>query len=76
LSNRILPWTLKVTYATLPAMIAALVFDSPMDIGIVVLILLFLLITVPILIYRHGKKVGDSLGYIRGFKEGQESLKK
>jgi hypothetical protein len=27
-------------------------------------------------IYRHGKKVGDSQGYMRGYKEGQESAKK
>ena len=23
--------------------------------------------------YRHGKKVGDQAGYIRGYKEGQQS---
>jgi hypothetical protein len=26
---------------------------------------------VPWLAYRHGKKVGDQQGYIRGYKEGQ-----
>ena len=26
-------------------------------------------------VYRHGKKVGDQEGYIRGYKEGQESRK-
>jgi hypothetical protein len=23
--------------------------------------------------YRHGRKVGDQAGYIRGYKEGQQS---
>ena len=27
----------------------------------------------PWLAYRHGKKVGDQQGYIRGYKEGQQS---
>jgi len=27
---------------------------------------------VPWLAYRHGKKVGDQSGYIRGYKEGQQ----
>lgn len=26
--------------------------------------------------YRHGKKVGDQTGYIRGYKEGQQSGQK
>jgi hypothetical protein len=29
----------------------------------------------PWLTYRHGKKVGDQAGYIRGYKEGQQSGK-
>ena len=28
---------------------------------------------IPWLAYRHGKKVGDQAGYIRGYKEGQQS---
>ena len=30
------------------------------------------LLLVPWLAYRHGKKVGDQEGYIRGYKEGQQ----
>jgi hypothetical protein len=29
----------------------------------------------PWLAYRHGRKVGDQQGYIRGYKEGQQSAK-
>ena len=28
---------------------------------------------IPWLAYRHGRKVGDQQGYIRGYKEGQAS---
>jgi hypothetical protein len=38
------------------------------------LIVLLLLLGVPFLLYRHGKKVGDQQGYIRGYKEGQQSV--
>ncbi len=31
---------------------------------------------IPWFAYRHGKKVGDQEGYIRGFKEGQQSVTK
>lgn len=41
--------------------------------------LLFLLVLfgtvcvgIPWLAYRHGRKVGDQTGYIRGYKEGQQ----
>jgi hypothetical protein len=34
---------------------------------------LLALILVPWLLYRHGRKVGDQQGYIRGYKEGQSS---
>ena len=30
---------------------------------------------VPYVAYRHGRKVGDQQGYIRGYKEGQASNK-
>lgn len=30
-------------------------------------------VAIPWLAYRHGKKVGDQAGYIRGYKEGQQS---
>jgi hypothetical protein len=33
----------------------------------------FFFIVAPWLAYRHGKKVGDQAGYIRGYKEGQQS---
>ena len=31
-------------------------------------------IGIPYLGYRHGRKVGDQEGYIRGYKEGQQSV--
>ena len=30
-------------------------------------------ILIPWFAYRHGRKVGDQQGYIRGYKEGQAS---
>jgi Sec-independent protein translocase protein TatA len=41
---------------------------------LIIFIILGLLLGVPFLLYRHGKKVGDQEGYIRGFKEGQQSV--
>ncbi len=38
------------------------------------LIVLVVLLSIPYLLYRHGKKVGDQQGYIRGYKEGQQSV--
>ena len=38
------------------------------------LIVLAVLLAIPFLLYRHGKKVGDQQGYIRGYKEGQQSV--
>jgi hypothetical protein len=32
-----------------------------------------IVIGIPWSAYRHGKKVGDQQGYIRGYKEGQQS---
>jgi len=46
-------------------------WNSPLHI----LLLLFLLglFLIPWFTYRHGKKVGNQEGYIRGYKEGQAS---
>jgi len=33
---------------------------------------IFLLVT--LLVYRHGKKVGDQQGYMRGYEEAQQSI--
>jgi hypothetical protein len=33
---------------------------------------IFFVGVIPWLSYRHGKKVGDQAGYIRGYKEGQQ----
>jgi len=41
---------------------------------LVVAIILFVYLAVPVLLYKVGKKVGDQGGYIRGYKEGQQSL--
>ncbi len=40
---------------------------------LVVLAFLTFLIGIPLFAYRHGRKVGDQQGYIRGYKEGQQS---
>lgn len=44
---------------------------------LVILIMLVIpfcfLVALPIVCYRHGKRVGDQEGYIRGYKEGQLS---
>jgi len=37
------------------------------------LIVLAVFGAIPWLLYRHGRKVGDQQGYIRGYKEGQAS---
>jgi glycerol-3-phosphate acyltransferase PlsY len=42
---------------------------------LVVLAVFFGIFLPPWLAYRHGKKVGDQAGYIRGYKEGQQSGK-
>jgi hypothetical protein len=47
---------------------------SPIHLLIVAAVLLVYLV-VPFLIYRVGKKVGDQGGYIRGYKEGQQSMR-
>ena len=44
---------------------------------LILLLLLSLIFVLPLfLAYRHGKHVGDQQGYIRGFKEGQQSVSK
>lgn len=51
-------------------------WDSPLHLLMVLGVLgLLVLIAVgiPWLAYRHGKTVGDQAGYIRGYKEGQQS---
>jgi hypothetical protein len=65
-----------VPYGILAPVLAALIFDSPMDIAIALGIVLLLAVGLPLLIYRHGKKVGKAEGYMRGYKEGQDSAKK
>jgi hypothetical protein len=40
---------------------------------LIVLLPLFVILVVPLLAYQQGKKVGDAEGYIRGYKEGQQS---
>jgi len=40
---------------------------------LIVLALLGIVVGIPLFAYRHGRKVGDQEGYIRGYKEGQQS---
>jgi Sec-independent protein translocase protein TatA len=43
---------------------------------LIVLLFLGLFVVLPLFFaYRHGKAIGDRDGYMRGFKEGQESRK-
>jgi hypothetical protein len=53
-------------------LVAFVIFDSPLDILVILVFALVFALVVPWLCYRHGKKVGDQVGYIRGYKEGQE----
>ena len=44
---------------------------------LIVLVVFFgIVLGVPWFAYRHGKKVGDQEGYIRGYKEGQQTVSK
>jgi len=43
---------------------------------IVLVVFLGIVFGVPWLSYRHGRKVGDQEGYIRGYKEGQQTVSK
>jgi hypothetical protein len=45
---------------------------SPFHLLIVLLLFGVVVLGVPWLTYRHGRKVGDAQGYIRGYKEGQQ----
>ena len=40
---------------------------------LVVLVFFGVWVGIPWLAYMHGKKVGEQAGYIRGYKEGQQS---
>jgi hypothetical protein len=46
-----------------------------MHLLIVFVIPLAIVIGVPVLCYRIGRKVGDATGYARGYKEGHQSGK-
>jgi hypothetical protein len=46
---------------------------APIHWLILLVLILGIILGVPWLCYRHGKKVGDQGGYIRGYKEGQLS---
>jgi hypothetical protein len=48
---------------------------SPIHLLIVLFFVLGFCVILPRFLYRHGKKVGDQEGYIRGYKEGQQSTK-
>jgi hypothetical protein len=50
--------------------------EFPMHWLILLLFLMFFFVVPIFLVYRHGKNVGDQQGYIRGFKEGQQSANK
>lgn len=50
-------------------------WDSPMHLLIVLIFPLLILFGLPFVGYQIGKKVGDSTGYVRGYKEGQQSSK-
>jgi hypothetical protein len=41
---------------------------------LIVAVILLVYVAVPVIVYKVGKKVGDQGGYIRGYKEGQQSL--
>jgi Sec-independent protein translocase protein TatA len=43
---------------------------------LIVLLVVGVIFGIPYLAYRGGKKVGDAQGYMRGFKEGQQSAVK
>jgi hypothetical protein len=49
---------------------------SPFHLLVFLVVIIVVVIGVPWLTYRHGRKVGDQQGYIRGYKEGQQSSSK
>jgi Sec-independent protein translocase protein TatA len=42
---------------------------------LIVMGIMLIYVAVPVFLHKIGKKVGDQAGYIRGYKEGQQSLK-
>ena len=42
---------------------------------VIVAIVLCVYLAVPYLIYRAGKSGGDAVGYARGYKDGQQSIR-
>jgi hypothetical protein len=49
---------------------------SPFHLLVFLALIVAIVIGVPWLTYRHGRKVGDQQGYIRGYKEGQQPVSK
>jgi hypothetical protein len=49
---------------------------SPIHWLVVLAFLIGIIVGIPLFAYRHGRKVGDQQGYIRGYKEGQQSVSK
>jgi hypothetical protein len=49
---------------------------SPFHVLVFLVFIAAILIGAPWLTYRHGRKVGDQQGYIRGYKEGQQPASK
>jgi hypothetical protein len=45
---------------------------SPFHLLVFLALIVAIVIGVPWLTYRRGRKVGDQQGYIRGYKEGQQ----
>jgi hypothetical protein len=49
---------------------------SPLHVLVFLALIVTIVVGVPWLTYRHGRKVGDQQGYIRGYKEGQQPASK
>lgn len=49
---------------------------SLLHILILLIIIGVVIVGVPWFAYSHGEKVGDQQGYIRGYKEGQQTTNK
>jgi hypothetical protein len=48
---------------------------APIHWLVVLAFLIGIIVGIPLFAYRHGLKVGDQQGYIRGYKEGQQASK-
>jgi hypothetical protein len=70
--KRRIPPVMLLANARIPGT-ETVMWNSPMHLLVVLVFLAVVLFLIPWLIYRHGKKVGDQQGYIRGFKEEQAS---